>query len=106
MAKTTNSPSKGSDAAYITPRLIPDFQLQGRDDSGGPEYQEYTASFGDGGFVMGDKAHLSAHGGSDDAMNDDEIGDDLRAVPAEKALKQTNVDSPKPPSKSIKMQRK
>lgn len=58
----------GEDAAYIEPRLVPDYELLPRDDSGGPEYDPYTAEFGDGGFIVGDKAHLSARGGSDDAM--------------------------------------
>lgn len=55
------------DAAEMKPRLIPDFELLGRDDSGGPEYQPYTAQFGDGGFVTGgDKKHLSVSGGKTD----------------------------------------
>lgn len=62
----------GSDASYIEPRLIPDYELLGRDDSGGPEWQPYTAEFGDGGYVTGDKAHLSARGGRDDELDGDE----------------------------------
>lgn len=62
----------GKDAAYIKPKLIPDYELLGRDDSGGPDYQPYTMEFGDGGFVHGEKAHLSAEGGSDDVLDGDE----------------------------------
>lgn len=56
----------GSDAAYIKPKLIPDYELIPRDDSGGIDWDPYTAEFGDGGYVRGgDKAHLSAKGGSE-----------------------------------------
>lgn len=61
----------GSDASYIEPRLMPDQELLPRDDSGGPDYQPRTAQWGDGGYVMGAKAHLSARGGKDDALDDD-----------------------------------
>ena len=54
------------DAASMKPRLIPDFELLPRDDSGGPEFQPYTMEFGDGGYVTGAKAHLSVRGGKDD----------------------------------------
>lgn len=96
----------GSDAAYITPRFIPDYELLGRDDSGGPEFNPYNAQFGDGGFVTGAKAHLSASGGRDDGMNGDEESDDIRAVPAEKALGQKDVESGKAPGRSVAMARK
>lgn len=76
MAK--NGKMTGSDAAYIRPKLVPDYELLPRDDSGGPEYDPYTAAFGDGGFVQGAKAHLSASGGSDDAMLSDEESDKPR----------------------------
>ena len=62
----------GRDAAGMRPRLIPDFELLGRDDSGGPEWQPYTAEFGDGGYVTGPKAHLSVNGGRDDELRGDE----------------------------------
>lgn len=62
----------GSDASYIEPRLMPDYELLPRDDSGGPEYQPYTQEWGDGGYVTGMKAHLSAMGGSDDPQSGDE----------------------------------
>lgn len=62
----------GNDAAYIEPKLIPDYELLPRDDSGGPEWDPYTQQFGDGGYVTGDKAHLSARGGKDDPLNGDE----------------------------------
>lgn len=58
----------GSDASYIEPRLIPDYELLGRDDSGGPDWQPRTAEFGDGGMVTGAKKHLSARGGEDDEL--------------------------------------
>lgn len=60
---------RGRDAAEMKPRLIPDYELLGRDDSGGPDYQPYTAQFGDGGFVQGgDKKHLSVSGGKGDEL--------------------------------------
>ena len=69
----------GSDASYIEPRLIPDYELLGRDDSGGPDFQPYTAQFGDGGHVTGQKRHLSARGGSDDDLDGDEQDSTARA---------------------------
>jgi hypothetical protein len=63
---------RGSDAAYMEPRLIPDYELLPRDDSGGPEFDPYTAEFGDGGYTTGAKAHLSVRGGRDDAEAMDE----------------------------------
>lgn len=63
---------ESTDAAGIKPKLIPDYELLARDDSGGPEWQPYTAQFGDGGFVTGNKAHLSAKGGEDDELKGDE----------------------------------
>lgn len=68
----------GNDAAYIKPKLIPDFELLPRDDSGGPEFNPYNAQFGDGGFVQGAKAHLSASGGTDDEVEGDEQSDKVR----------------------------
>ena len=62
----------GSDASYVEPRFIPDYELLGRDDSGGPDWDPRTADFGDGGVVTGAKAHLSARGGSDDPKTGDE----------------------------------
>ena len=70
--------ASGSDAAYIEPKLIPDFELLARDDSGGPEWAPYTQEWGDGGYVTGEKAHLSAHGGRDDDMEGDEISGEPR----------------------------
>ena len=72
--RTDSTPwASGRDAAYIKPKFIPDYELLPRDDSGGPEWDPYTAEFGDGGYVTGDKAHLSAHGGRDDPEDADEI---------------------------------
>jgi hypothetical protein len=62
----------GRDAATMRPRLIPDYELLPRDDSGGPEFQPYTQEWGDGGYVTGEKAHLSVHGGRDDPDDGDE----------------------------------
>lgn len=84
----------GDDASYIKPKLVPDFELLPRDDSGGPDYQPYTAEFGDGGFVTGEKAHLSAKGGTDDTDNGDE---------QESRVFERNKDvSPKAPASSKK----
>jgi hypothetical protein len=55
----------GKDAAYIKPKFIPNDELRARDNSGGLDFEPYTAEFGDGGRVTGDKAHLSARGGGD-----------------------------------------
>lgn len=79
MAKSYNGSPGGSDAATIKPKFVPDYELQPRDDSGGPDYSPYTAEFGDGGFVQGPKAHLSAHGGKDDAEQGDELAERPRA---------------------------
>jgi len=84
----------GKDASYIKPKLVPDYELLPRDDSGGPDYQPYTAEFGDGGFVTGDKAHLSATGGTED----EDDGDEQEST--EKA-RNKNV-SPKSPASSKK----
>ena len=102
MAKTTIKGSKpkegavfkdgylsGNDAAYIKPRLIPDYELLARDDSGGPEWDPYAMQFGDGGYVTGDKAHLSARGSEDDKMANDEEDQYYRAGSA-KAVKEGN----------------
>lgn len=69
-----------TDAAGIKPKLIPDYELMARDDSGGPEYDPYTAEFGDGGFVQGAKAHLSASGGVDDPTEGSEQSDKARTA--------------------------
>lgn len=69
MAREGFKPS-GKDAAVMKPRLIPDYELMPRDDSGGPDFQPYTAVFGDGGFVQGgDKKHLSVSGGKGDPLD-------------------------------------
>jgi hypothetical protein len=68
------------DAAEMKPRLIPDFELLGRDDSGGPDFQPYTAQFGDGGHVAGgDKKHLSVSGGKTDEQDGTEQVSTARA---------------------------
>lgn len=68
----------GKDASSIKPKLIPDYELMARDDSGGPDFDPRTAVFGDGGQVLGAKAHLSASGGSDDAKEGTELSDKPR----------------------------
>lgn len=73
MAK--NMLPSNTDAAGIKPRLIPDFQLLGRDDSGGMDFQPYTAQFGDGGFCQGEKPHLSWDGSG----KEDEVDGDTRS---------------------------
>lgn len=65
----------GSDAANgMKPRLIPDYELLGRDDSGGLNFDPHTGDFGDGGYVTGEKAHLSVKGGKESEKVDDERG--------------------------------
>lgn len=94
----------GSDAAYIKPKLIPDMELLPRDDSGGPDWDPYTAQFGDGDYKIGTKAHLSASGGSDDSEEGDEVSSEPRARAANKASGDKNK-SPAVPSNSKRMGR-
>lgn len=70
----------GKDAASTKPTFIPDDELLGRDDSGGPDFDPYNQQFGDGGFVTGGKAHLNpgGRGGKDDATQGDEISQEPR----------------------------
>lgn len=82
MADRWNS---GSDAAYIKPKFVPDYELHGRDDSGGPEWVPYTQQFGDGGYVTGDKAHLSARGGMTDQEEGGLVSDEPRVKAALRA---------------------
>ena len=90
--RTAKNPwTNGNDAASMKPRLIPDYELLPRDDSGGPEWDPYTQEFGDGGYVTGDKAHLSVSGGKDDEMKNDEISSRPRAV-------QADADEPRAPT--------
>jgi hypothetical protein len=96
--------ASGRDAAYIKPRLIPDKQLLGRDDSGGPEWQPYTAQWDDGGYVTGQKRHLSANGGGDDSETNDEVSAEPRSRAAKRAEGEGNA-SPKGPAKSARLSR-
>lgn len=48
-----------SDAAVMKPRMIPDDELHGRDDSGGPGFKKQIGEFGSGGKVQGAKPSLS-----------------------------------------------
>lgn len=68
----------GKDAAGIKPKLVPDYELLPRDDSGGPEFEPHTAAWGDGGKVTGPKGHLSATSGPEAAKTDDEESDKPR----------------------------
>lgn len=87
-----------TDAAGIKPKLIPDYELMARDDSGGPDYNPYTAQFSDGGFVQGAKAHLSASGGSDDAMEGSEQSDKPRTSGYDKIAGSKPANSANPSS--------
>ena len=78
----------GNDAAYIEPKLIPDYELLPRDDSGGPEFDPHSAQFGEGGYVTGEKSHLSARGvTSDDDLQNGEVSGAGRAAGALKGGK-------------------
>lgn len=77
MAKTMIP--QNTDAAGIKPRFIPDAELLPRDDSGGPDWQPYTQQFGDGGYVQGQKPHLTwDDNGKEDEMDGDEISQEGR----------------------------
>lgn len=96
----------GNDAAYIEPKLIPDFELLPRDDSGGPEWDPYTAEFGDGGYTVGDKAHLSARGGSDDKLSSsDEQDEEYRTGGRNSLSNGKGAINPKPPASSKKLEK-
>jgi hypothetical protein len=88
----------GYDASYIKPRLIPDYELLPRDDSGGPEWMPYTAEWGDGGYVTGEKAHLSARGGRDDDLVKDEVSSEPRSRAAKRAEGEGNANPESPKS--------
>ena len=96
--------ASGRDAAYMEPRLIPDYELLPRDDSGGPEWAPYTQEWGDGGYVTGEKAHLSVRGGRDDEMEDDEVSSEPRSRSAKRAEGERTV-SPNGPGSSAKYAR-
>ena len=55
--------ARGTDAAYIEPKFVPDLSLLPRDDSGGLDYEPHTGGFGAGGDIIGPKAYLSAGSG-------------------------------------------
>lgn len=97
--------ASGRDAAYIEPRLIPDYELLPRDDSGGPEWAPYTQEWGDGGYVTGEKAHLSAHGGRDDDIEDDEVSSEPRMEQARRAEGVPMASPRRPPASSRRMSR-
>lgn len=78
MAKDSGKIPQGDDAAQIKPKFIPDYQLLGRDDSGGPDFEPYSAQFGDGEFKQGAKAHLSASGGDVEPLGGDERAQGVR----------------------------
>jgi hypothetical protein len=91
----------GEDAAYIKPKMIPDMELLPRDDSGGPDWMGYSQQFGDGDFKIGEKAHLSARGGSDDEEEGDEVSEMPRGRAAMRAGGE-KVASPKVPGRLSK----
>ena len=100
----------GEDAAYIKPKMIPDYELLPRDDSGGPEWDPYTQEFGDGGYVIGDKSHLSARDGEGDddmAETGDEQNQKYRKSGAEQVAmgKMTAKDKQKSPKSSLKLEK-
>lgn len=94
-----------TDAAGIKPRLIPDAELLGRDDSGGPDYSPYTAQFGDGGYVQGEKPHLTwDDGGKEDPIDGDEIAQKQRLEVYDSMFKSDTAASRKDvPAKSKKL---
>ena len=96
--------ASGSDASYIKPKLVPDYELLPRDDSGGLEWDPYNAQFGDGGYVVGEKAHLSAKGGKDDDMVNDEVSTEPRERAGKRAEGERSV-SPASPSRSSRLAR-
>ena len=63
-----------ADAATIKPKFVPNYCLQPRDDSGGPDWQPYTAEWGDGGYAAGEeqKGHLSPSGGGEPPLKGSE----------------------------------
>jgi hypothetical protein len=80
-----------ADAATIKPKLIADYLLQGRDDSGGADFDPYTGQWDDGGYVFGGaKSHLSASGGSMPAKEGTERSDDVRTRSARRAQRDAN----------------
>jgi hypothetical protein len=104
--RTASRPwTEGNDAAWMKPKLIPDYELEPRDDSGGPEFDSYTAEFGDGGYVTGDKAHLSVSGGRDDDMREDEISEEPRARSADRAEGEKERGFGKSPGRSKRLAR-
>src|SRR5258708_28037378 len=93
--------ARGNDAAYIKPKLVPDFELLPRDDSGGPEWDGYTAEWGDGGYSVGEneKGHLHTDAGRQHPQAEDEVS----AEPREKAAKRAEgigTQSPPTPASS------
>lgn len=54
-------------AIDMTPKLIPDDELLARDNSGGIDFDPYTAKWGDGGKITGGpKPHLAPSGSTGD----------------------------------------
>lgn len=71
-----------TDAAGIKPKLIPNYELMARDDSGGPDWDPHTAEFGDGGFVVGqdEKGHISAGDSGQHAREGTQLSDKPRTA--------------------------
>ncbi len=89
------------DAAGIEPKFVPNTNLMARDDSGGPEYDPYTAQFSDGDFKIGAKPHLSVSGGTADTIEGTEISDKPRTA-AYDAISKAPKAGDKGPSSSKK----
>ena len=104
MAKDSTPWKSGSDAAYMKPRFVPNDKLQPRDDSGGPEDSPYTAAFGDGGFVTGEKSHLTTGMIDDNEMDLDMQTSQPRAKGAMKGGMLPKVAT-KSPGKSVSEQK-
>lgn len=48
-----------ADAVDMKPKFVPDDRLLPRDDSGGPDYDNHTGQWDEGGYVKGEsKPHL------------------------------------------------
>lgn len=100
--RTAKNPwTNGNDAASMKPRLIPDYELLPRDDSGGPEWDPYTQQFGDGGYVQGEKPHLSVRSSEpDDPLLEDIVSDEPRTRVAKRDEGERSVNRTKIPAKS------
>ena len=97
----------GRDAAYIKPKLIPDMELLPRDDSGGIDWDPYNMQFGDGGYVVGEKTHLSTKANKIEKDEAGEAGDEISQRQREEAgIKMTKGEKFRaPPAPAISKKR-